>query len=113
LGDESATSAELAFNVEVEADRVRNVTQALIIGAFVAIPGLIAVYPDVPSWKAAMIVIAGLLAGGLRVFSDTVELCRQSKRIATTPTFRTSHASPFLPTRDQERTSWQDEEGAA
>ncbi len=68
LNDESATSAELAFNVEVGADRVRNVTQALVIGVFVAIPGLIAVYPDVPSWKGAMILAGGLLAGFASVF---------------------------------------------
>ena len=70
--NDNAMTAELTFNVEVEPDRLRNVLQSVVIGVFVAIPGLIAIYPDVPSWKGALILAGGLVAG----FASTFKFSR-------------------------------------
>ena len=66
--DQNASTAELMFNVEVKADWFRNSIQALFIGVFVALPALVAVYPDVSSWKSALILAGGLLAGFASIF---------------------------------------------
>jgi hypothetical protein len=66
--DDNAATAELVFNVEVAFDRARNVMQAIVIGTLVSLPGMIAIYPDVPSWKSFLILIGGLLAGFASVF---------------------------------------------
>ena len=66
--EEADVTADLPFNVEVEAEWIRNSVQAIFIGLFVSIPGLIAIYPDISFWRVAMILIGGLAAGFATVF---------------------------------------------
>src|SRR5208282_5819183 len=65
---DNESTADLAFDIEVNADNARNLLQFVVIGAFVAAPGVLALQDNIVSWRTPVMVVMGLIAGFATVF---------------------------------------------